>query len=329
MYSQPIHDQSHIAEARRGAVDAATTFGFDETQAGRVAIVATELATNVLRHGGRGEMLIGNYDDESGAGIELIALDQGRGIADLQAALRDGFSSAGSSGHGLGAIRRQSQTMEIASWPDMGTAVLARIDQHGRPAHSMPKTGSVSIPMPGETVCGDSCAVAETEFGRTLLVADGLGHGPDAAMAASEAVRLFRRHQARPVPEILEYLHNGLRATRGAAVSVARADVGAGKVIYSGIGNIAAAIIAGSEVRRMVSLNGTAGHNARKIQAFDYPLRDGLIIMVSDGLSSSWSVARYPGVGTMHPTLIAALLYRDFSRRRDDATVLVSRGVSA
>jgi anti-sigma regulatory factor (Ser/Thr protein kinase) len=303
-------------------------FGFDETQRGRVAIVATELATNIVRHGGGGEMLIGSYEDPSGSGVELIALDKGRGIENLSECLRDGFSSAGSAGHGLGAIRRQSHVMEIATWPALGTAILVRIDKSLRLGDSVPPPpwGSVCIPITGETTCGDAIDAIDTETGRALIVADGLGHGPEAASAAVEAIRLFRRHQTRSTGELLEYLHAGLRATRGAALAIARFDHGNGKVVYGGIGNITGAIIGSHEIRRMVSLNGTAGHNARKIQTFDYPYQQGLVIMASDGLSTGWSLARYPGLTQAHPTLIAAVLYRDFARRRDDASVLVARG---
>ncbi len=336
MQAQPISDISHIAEARRAAVEAATAFGFNETDAGRVAIVATELATNTLRHGGGGEMLIGTYDDPTGSGVELIALDKGRGIANLEQSLRDGYSTAGSSGHGLGAIRRQSQVVEIASWPELGTAILARLEKTDRSqspapsaAPSAPPWGWVCVPVATETVCGDACDAIDSENGRMLIVADGLGHGPQAATAALEAIRLFKRHQARPIAELLEYLHAGLRATRGAAVALARFDHGEGRLTYGGIGNISAAIIDGSDMRRMVSLNGTAGHNARRIQTFDYPYRQGLVVMVSDGIMSGWTLARYPGITQAHPTLIAAVLYRDFARRRDDATVLVARGVAA
>jgi anti-sigma regulatory factor (Ser/Thr protein kinase) len=333
MLAHLVADISHIAETRRAAVDTATNCGFDETQAGRVAIVATELATNILRHGGGGEILVGCYEDPSGTGVELIALDKGPGIANLEHSLRDGFSTAGSSGHGLGAIRRQSQVMEVASWPDLGTAILARIEKTERNRNSestsMPPWGCVSVPMPSETVCGDACDALDGENGRSLIVADGLGHGSEAATAAVAAIRLFKRHQSRSVAELLQYLHAGLRATRGAAVAVARFDHGAGKLTYGGVGNISAAIIDGTEIRRMVSLNGTAGHNARRIQTFDYPYRQGLVVMVSDGLTSGWSLSQYPGIGIMHPTLIAAILYRDFARRRDDATVLVARGVAA
>jgi hypothetical protein len=190
------------------------------------------------------------------------------------------------------------------------------------PDQATPWYGAVCVPMPGEEVCGDSCMVLASAQGRTVLVADGLGHGPDAATASHEAVRLFQRHPALQLPQLLELLHVGLRHTRGAAVAVARVDVGAGKVIYGGIGNIAGATVNGEQVRRMVSLNGTAGLNARKFQAFDYPCGN-LVILHSDGLMTHWSLNRYPGLQCVHPTLIAAILYRDFSRRRDDATVVV------
>jgi anti-sigma regulatory factor (Ser/Thr protein kinase) len=329
MRVQPVTDQSHIAEARRSAVEAATAFGFDTTHAGRVAIVATELATNIVKHGGGGEMLISIYEDPTGTGVELIALDRGRGISNITHALQDGVSSTGTSGHGLGAIRRQSRVMEIASWPGQGTAILARLENQQRPPSTdRPPWGSICVPITGETTSGDAVDVVDGERGRTMIVADGLGHGPEAATAAVEAVRLFRRHQSLSIPEILQYLHTGLRATRGAAVALARFDQGTGKVMYGGIGNISGAIVDGPDIRRMVSLNGTAGHNARRIQIFDYPYNGGLVVMASDGIATGWSLAPYPGLAQAHPSLIAAILYRDYARRRDDASVLVVRGMS-
>ena len=327
MQALPIVESSQIAEARRTATQLAAALGFDATAAGRVAIVATELATNLLKHGGGGEILLDHYQYAAEPAVEMIALDRGRGIADLQACLRDGFSSTGTAGHGLGAIRRQSDLMEIATWPGLGTAILVRVarQQGSLALQDTPHWhGAVSVPMPGEQVCGDSCMALDTSVGPTLLVADGLGHGPEAAIAANEAVRLLQRYPSAQVPQLLELLHAGLRHTRGAAVAVARFDAGARKVIYGGIGNVAGALVDREQMRRMVSLNGTAGLNARKFQAFDYPATP-LIILHSDGLMTQWSLNRYPGLHNAHPTLIAAVLYRDFARRRDDATVLVMR----
>jgi anti-sigma regulatory factor (Ser/Thr protein kinase) len=301
--------------------------GFGEVDIGRVALVATELATNILKHGKGGEILVGAFGERHDRGIELIALDKGPGMANVAASLTDGYSTAGTAGKGLGAVVRQSHFVDVASWPGIGTAVLARL-KPGQPAEGSSDTsriGAVSVPKFGEEVCGDSWGVSVGQEETTLLVADGLGHGTEAAEAAVEAVRLFHRFSGHRAPALLEYIHGGLRATRGAAVSIARFQPAAGKVIYSGVGNIAGVIAASSELKRMVSMPGTAGHNARKIQAFEYPFASGLVILHSDGIASTWTLDRYPNLAARHPTLIAAVLYRDLTRHRDDATVLVAK----
>jgi anti-sigma regulatory factor (Ser/Thr protein kinase) len=327
MIALAVQDQSQVSETRRRATEMAARQGFGDADSGRVALVATELATNILKHGQGGEVLVGTYGDGADSGIELIALDKGPGIANVAASFADGYSTAGTAGKGLGAVVRQSHFVDIASWPGSGTAILARL-KRGQPQEGSTDTsrvGAVSVPMHGEEVCGDSWSVSIAPEQTTLLVADGLGHGPDAAEAAVEAVRLFHRYNGHRAPVLLEYIHGGLRATRGAAVSVARFQPSSGKVIYSGVGNVAGVIAANGELKRMVSMPGTAGHNARKIQAFEYPFTTGLVIMHSDGIVSSWTLERYPNLVARHPTLIAAVLYRDLTRHRDDATVLVAK----
>jgi anti-sigma regulatory factor (Ser/Thr protein kinase) len=324
-----VTEASQVAEARRYGAGLSQRLGFDDTTAGRVAIVITELATNLVKYGDFGEILLGTFEDETGSGIEIVALDKGPGILDIASCFRDGYSTGGSAGEGLGAVRRQSQAFDIASWPGRGTAILARLQSA---AHSKtfslsgPQTGAVAVPLRGETACGDGFAIGLHESGWTLLVADGLGHGPFAAQASEEAIRLFRKCERDKPAEIIGALHAGLRHTRGAAVSVARYDQ-RGIVTFAGIGNVAGTIVSGGEVRRMVSLAGTAGHVARRIQEFEYNFpSDGFLIMCTDGIASSWSLDPYPGLITAHPTLIAAVLYRDFARGRDDATVVVVHG---
>jgi anti-sigma regulatory factor (Ser/Thr protein kinase) len=301
--------------------------GFGEVDIGRVALVATELATNILKHGNGGEILVGAFGEGHDGGIELIALDKGPGIANVAASMADGHSTAGTAGKGLGAVVRQSHFVDVASWPGIGTAVLARL-KRGHPPEGPTdnsRIGAVSVPKFGEEVCGDSWGVSIGREEMTVLVADGLGHGPEAAQAAVEAVRLFHRFNGHRAPALLEYIHGGLRATRGAAVSIARFQPATGKIIYSGVGNIAGVIAANGELKRMVSMPGTAGHNARKIQAFEYPFASGLVILHSDGIASTWTLDRYPNLAARHPTLIAAVLYRDLARHHDDATVLVAK----
>jgi anti-sigma regulatory factor (Ser/Thr protein kinase) len=326
MFEVMVNDPSAVAEARRRAVAAATALGFDDVRAGQLAIVATELGTNLLKHGGGGRLLVGN----GGERIELLALDRGPGMADVAACLADGFSSTGTAGNGLGAVRRLAQTFHVASWPGKGTAVLACLPRQGETACEPPgeePVGGVCIAKPGEQACGDAWAThADGAGGRLLFMVDGLGHGTEAAVAANEAVAQFQRSRHEPPAQIVHAVHQALRHTRGGAVAVARIDPASATVAFAGLGNIAAAVVGGGTVRRMVSHNGTAGHNARKIQAFDYPCGpDGLLVMHTDGVSAGWALDAYPGLQRMHPLLVAGLLYRDFARGRDDATVVAAR----
>lgn len=334
MLSLDIHDLSQIAAARRAVAGVASTHGLDEEDAGRLAIVATELATNLLKHGGGGELLVGTFEDRTGAGIELVALDKGPGMADVRASTRDGHSTAGSPGTGLGAIVRGSHASDIYSVPGGGTAILARL-RSGRPGNgdgsAMPDHGVVSVAMPGEEACGDAWCRHASPTGLALMVADGLGHGPAAAEASHAAAGAFHRTRRDAPSAALTAMHGDLRHTRGAAIAIAELDDDSGEVRYAGVGNIAGTIVArDGTVQRMVSMNGTIGHNARQFRDFRYRLDDGgLIVMASDGLGTGWRLDDYPGLAARHPTLIAAVLYRDFSRGRDDVTVLVARGGTA
>jgi anti-sigma regulatory factor (Ser/Thr protein kinase) len=321
-----VADSSQVSAARRAATLVAKSAGLDEQKTGQVALVATELATNLLKHGGGGEMIISAFDDSSGAGVELMALDKGQGIKDLAAASADGFSTAGSPGTGLGSIRRQSNSFHVFSRPNIGTAILARI--HGdaakppraKPAHLI---GAVLAPYPGETACGDAWAVADTADGPTLLVADGSGHGPLAAAASHIAVETFLKNANESCPRLMELVHRALAPTRGGAVAVARVDRAAKLVRFVGVGNITGVIVMGGDIKRMVSHNGTAGHVAPRIREFTYPYTGNpTVILHSDGLATKWDLAAYPGLVATHPSLVAGVLYRDHTRGRDDVSVV-------
>ena len=327
----PVEDASHVAEARRQCIRIAERAGFNDTDAGRVGIVVTEFATNLLKHALRGFLIAGLIESDSGHGVQILSLDKGAGIPDLAAAIRDGFSTAGSSGTGLGALRRLSDIFQVSTLPGAGTAMLAVLYAHRTPDHGRrPKWGAVSVAKQGEEVCGDAWAEVSEGSRTTVLVADGLGHGHGAFEAAQEAVRIFRQQARAPVPEIVAAINAGLKKTRGAAISIARLDHERGLVTYAGIGNVAGAIFAENSVRRMVSLNGTAGLAVRHIQAFDYPFPKGSrVVLASDGISSGWSILKYPGLLRASPALAAGVIFRDFERGRDDTTIFVAAGEDA
>ena len=325
-----VTDASQVADARRRANAVALGLGFDAAKAGNVAIVATELATNLLKHGGGGELLIQRREHGNSAQIELVALDRGPGIVDLGRALADGHSTAGSPGNGLGAIARLSTEMEVYAPADRGTAVLARLGAADPQApHRRVVVGGVAVPMPGEAVCGDAWCLERTAGGAVLMVADGLGHGPVASTASRAAVAAFQASDPTGIERTVGDIHAALRRTRGAAVALARVSIDEAAVRFCGIGNIAGLIASHGYEKRMVSMNGTAGANARTIKGFSYDLpADGAVVLASDGLATGLSLAGHPGLLARDPTLIAAVLYRDFGRGRDDATAVVVKAAT-
>lgn len=331
MQQFPIGDSSGVAPARRGVNALATRLGFDIEGAGRVSLVATEIGTNLVKHGAGGELLARAISSGERHGIELLGLDKGPGIDDIARCLRDGYSSVGSPGTGLGAIERMSQHFDIYSRPGQGTAVLAQLWADGeRPAAEALEFGVVVVPKPGETECGDSWCFDERP-GRVLIIGiDGLGHGLAASLAAAEACRVFdiARHQAAAV--IMQMMHEALRPTRGAAITLVDMDWQQGRATSVGVGNVAAALVNGGEVKRIATDNGIVGHiisRPRELQHTVHP--DTLLVMHSDGLTTNWQLDRYPGLVQHHAALIAGVLYRDCRRGRDDSLVVVVRRTPA
>lgn len=329
----PVTEASGAGEARRRVQYLAASLGLDETDAGRAALVATELAGNLVKHAARGGHLLAQAAQWSGgAGVEILSLDAGPGMANVARCLRDGYSTAGSPGTGMGAVSRMADEFDVHSAAGVGTVLAARVWAGGRrdaPAAG-PALAGISLPKPGQEVCGDAWAAAERDGRTVVLVADGLGHGPDAAAASREAVRAFGSAPGSDPVELLERVHGALRSTRGAAAAVAVVDREARTLRFAGVGNIAASVLAGGESRSMVSLGGIVGHEARRIQAFDYAFPAGaLLVLHSDGLGSRWTLDRYPGLAARDPLVVAGVLFRDFVRGSDDATVVAVRDTPA
>lgn len=318
-----LSDPSGVGEARRAALRASHRASLSEQDEGRVALVATEIATNIVKHAGHGAMFFQPYVDGGAPGVLILGTDRGRGM-DLQVTMRDGHSSAGTAGNGLGAIRRMSDFNDIHSLPGRGTVVVARVGGDSTPASGC----GVAMPIAGEDVCGDAWAVSSAGGYRTILMADGLGHGPIAAEASRAAVECFLRQSSAPIETLLRALHAQLRPTRGAAVAVARIDDRNHVLRFGGVGNISGSMFTPEEHRSLISHNGILGHEARKFQEFVYPWPDGAVLVLhSDGLTTQWKLNDVPGLHHRHPAVIAAVLVRDFARGRDDATAFVARSV--
>jgi anti-sigma regulatory factor (Ser/Thr protein kinase) len=322
--SVAVTDASQVGEVRRAVAVVCRRAGLDETDAGRAGIVAAEAASNVLKHGRGGEIVVNQLGTGPDSGIELLALDRGPGIPDVDRALADGHSTTGTRGTGLGAMRRQSRVFDLYSLPGQGTAVLCRVGRAG-PRIDPLEIGAVCVAKPGETECGDVWSVVTRPGGLRIVLADGLGHGQSAREAALTAVRATLESPP-GAGGALEQAHLASRSTRGAAVAVAELDFGAGEVRYAGFGNIAGVLVGHERAHSMVSMNGTVGQGILKPREFSYRFVPGmLLVMSSDGLASHWSLEPYPGLALRHPSLVAGVLYRDHSRHRDDVTVVAAR----
>jgi anti-sigma regulatory factor (Ser/Thr protein kinase) len=320
-----VTEISQVAEARRRAGEVAARAGLDDTDAGKVALLVTELGTNLVKHATGGQILLRVSGEKS---VEIISLDRGPGIGNVSHCMRDGYSTAGSPGTGLGALRRVASECDIHSIPQKGTSILARVISRDvkNAAPDEPQIGIVSVAKPGEEQCGDGWTINTLADRQLCAVADGLGHGPEAARASSLALKYVYEQRHRSPKEILEYVHAGIRSTRGAALSLAEISRAGRVVRFAGVGNVAGVILDGETSRHMVSLNGTLGYQAPTVIEFTYPWSEtSLLILHSDGLSSRWSLASYPGLLARDPSLIAGVLYRDFARGSDDITVLAVR----
>ena len=324
-----LSDASSTAEARRAGVRMTASLGLNETKSAEASIIITEAARNTLIYGGGGQLLLSGAKSNDEKQIDILVLDRGPGISDLSRALEDGYSTGGTRGTGLGAIRRLADVFDIFT-NAKGTSVFARILESKTNAKSTVNLAGLRSPYPGEQVCGDNIAWDIQRERCTVMMVDGLGHGAHAAEAADEAVRIFQARSNEAPAEIISRLHDALKKTRGAAAAVAEIRPLAGTLTYAGVGNIAGSILSNTLSRSLISHNGTLGHIMPRVQEFkvEWP-RDGILVMHSDGLQSRWDLSRYPGILARQPALIGGVLLRDFRRDRDDASVLVVKGAPA
>lgn len=317
-----VEDASAVAACRNAGLALAGRLGFPSSRADQLALAVTEAASNLHKHARQGSLLLRVNRDLEQPGIELVTIDAGPGLADVSAALRDGHSTAGTLGIGLGAIRRLADFTDLYSVPGHGTALVARF--WPVPGPPLTRCAGLIRPITGETECGDNFGAVQAGETVTAVVCDGLGHGPLAAAAASRAVAAVLDEPGGEPAALLERAHRRMAGTRGGAVGIVQL---AGPVArFAGLGNIAASILSEGTRKSMLSLPGIAGYQARAIRQFDYDVPPGAVVILhSDGLSSRWEAGAMPGLAARDPLVIAAVLLAEAGQHRDDAGVLVLR----
>jgi anti-sigma regulatory factor (Ser/Thr protein kinase) len=338
----PVEDVSHVHAAVAMADAAVTHAGLAPADRAAFALIATELATNLARHARDGRLVATATEPGPAAWVQLAAADRGPGIPDVAAAMADGYSTANSLGGGLGACRRAATVFDLCTAAS-GTVVIARLGPGAPATLTVPssptghvRVGGILAARAGERESGDAWGVAWGPGALTVVIMDGLGHGPEAAEAAATGMNVLAAQYGQPSPDdpvtLLGQLDRKLAGGRGAVAGVAQ--LSHGRLAFGGVGNIGARLgPAGSNhhARGLVSSMGTLGLGQRlRPQAAVTPWHaTSLFTAHTDGIRSSWNLSRYPGVIQHDPAVMATLIWRDAATRGDDAAVIVVTAAGA
>lgn len=314
--------ETDILKAQRLARQAAMDVGLGEVAAEEAAIIASELSNNLLKHRTRnGEIIIRSVRDGKREGLEIVARDEGPGIADVDAAM--GHSTAGTLGIGLSGVRRLSDSFAIDSALGRGTTVSARKWLKGEAGEGM-NFSVLSRPKPGEEVNGDSWFIKHVSSGVFFGVIDALGHGRDAYLTSLVAMNLVEENYRGPLDRFVERCHEGLRHTRGVAMSACKIDYLERKMLHVGIGNVETRVYCSTGSVRPYCYNGTLGMRIENFKITPFPYEPGeTVIMFSDGISGRFETTGADLCGP--PQEVASYIFSNFIREYDDATVLVGK----
>jgi anti-sigma regulatory factor (Ser/Thr protein kinase) len=323
-----------IGAVRRAVAGQADRMGAAPVQRAQAELVVTELATNLLRHAGGGWLLARPETDDR---IELIAVDRGPGIPDLAAAIAGRAPAPKGLGCGLASVRRAAARFDAYTEPGRGSTVLSVVDladPRDRSDADAPRPwGGVSVGV--TEPCGDGWAVHHVResagYGRIVAVAviDGLGHGAAASAAAETALEAFAADPA-DIDGFVARANDRMRFTRGAAATVCRLDAAAGELHYLAVGNVNGRVVTDGQSRGLITQAGTLGLHVEppraRLRVHPWPPGAALVLW-TDGLTSRFDLALESGLFDHDPAVVAATLYRDHSRDRDDATAVVVRNL--
>jgi len=318
-----------------------------EAERSTICTIAAELGSNMLKFAQGGELRLSRRREAGAELLEVLADDDGPGIADVPAAVSERYSTAGTLGLGLPGVVRMADQVHIETGPGRGTRVQAltwlgtRAPQrrerltHCRRAGTPPAAlalswGSENRPCQGQQVSGDA-VVFRPLAGGQLIVAllDASGHGPQAHELATRLAARVAAHPGPDLASLLEALHLDCRGTPGAAAGVARVDPVAGVLAYAGVGNVRARLLgpaAGERAWSGVSRDGVLGDRFPSPFVQQARLSAGqLLLLYSDGVSESLRSFRGPLPGSGEPAALAREVVSQCGRDVDDAACAAVR----
>ncbi len=315
-----------VYSAREAAKALAISLGFDDVACEEIDLVVGELGSNLLKHAGRGTLTLSPVGEQVRRGIQVESADRGPGIADVEQAIADGYSTTGSLGFGLGTVNRLMDELSITSptGPERGTRIVCTrwLRLFDPSARSCPfDVGVASRPYPGMSVNGDSFAVKLWNHHLLVAVIDGLGHGQFAHRAAQAAREYVERHFDQPFAGMFRGTARACRATRGVVMAVARFDCAQGTMALAGIGNVQVRVLDGAEPGKLLMRRGVLGARAPLPLVTERAWLPGAaFVLHTDGVSSHWGSDDLVGDSA---AAVAQSLLRAHAYEHDDATVLI------
>lgn len=332
-FSYKIEDRSYVSFVKREIHNLIAKAEFSSMRAGELDIVVSELLSNLIKHAGGGEIFYRLSDEENNnKAFEIYSIDKGPGNNNIAKMMKDGMSSSNTLGQGLGAIERLSNFFQIYSIAGWGTVAYAKILMN-EPAKKFTLSknsiyiDALQVCMPGEEVCGDGYHIKKIGDETQLFLGDGLGHGPNAHEAVTTAIDAFKECTETNPTDILRYMHQKVKKTRGLVGSIASYHHIKKEWKTCGVGNITTRFYEGPTARRVMSHNGIIGLNIPAIMNAQVIADTNFqhIIMFSDGIRNQWELSQYQTILKYASPIIAAAVFKDFARGTDDMTMLVGK----
>ena len=324
------NDRSYFSLIKKDIHQLAAEAGMSQVRINELDLIVAEMTSNLFKYSDDGEILMGVFHTEGTVYIEIISIDNGPGMLNPARMIQDGMSTSKTLGHGLGSIKRLSHEFDLYSQVGWGTIVLSRV--YNEPEKIKSKDNPmiirpIIIAKPGETKSGDGFTFKKTDSYIKLMLADGLGHGPEANKAANEATEAFKLCPDYSPVETLRFIHTLTRKTRGAVIDIIGYEFASKTWTAAGVGNIAVRMIGPNSFRNHMSYNGIVGHNIpgtmtnQRYSADDF----NQVMLCSDGIKTRIDLSKYPQMSKYDQTIFAAAIYKDHARKNDDMSVVMAK----
>lgn len=322
-------DRSYFSLIKKEIHRLASEGGMATARINQLDLIVAEMTSNLFKYSNDGELLMGLFPNGGSPYVEIISIDNGPGMMNPAKMMQDGISTSNTLGHGLGSMKRMSDTFELYSQIGWGTIVLSRVYSEPEKAKVVNRVimRPIVVYKPGETTSGDGFTYKKTDKFLKIMLADGLGHGPEANKAVNEAAAAFKIFPDYSPTETLRFIHSAIKKTRGAVINIVSFDHARRVWTSAGVGNIAARMSGPVSFKNHMSYNGIVGHNIpNTMNDQDYPAEEfNTVMLCSDGIKTRIDMGRYPMMYKYDPTILAAAIYKDHARRNDDMSVIIAK----